>query len=128
MQPIIFGWFEYLNNIDINEKESKTEMEKTKNLLQINSHGLGGIRTVEEIQTLMQSQQKIVDSRMTGLMGQILKCVEIGEERTTYVSDMNRTDDFKSIKSIKSSAHSSSSLLFEGDGFKLNDNLFKSGN
>lgn len=34
-QPLIFGWFEYLNNIDINDNVTKVEMAKTRNLLQI---------------------------------------------------------------------------------------------
>lgn len=36
-QPLIFGWFEYLNNIDLNDNIAKVEMEKMRNLLQVHN-------------------------------------------------------------------------------------------
>lgn len=85
MQPIIFGWFEYLNNIDVNEKETKVEMEKTKNLLQINNFSISqSSKTKEEIHTLMETQERLVDSKMGILVGEIKKCINVGYEKIAH--------------------------------------------
>lgn len=78
MQPIIFGWFEYLNNIDINDK-IKTEMEKTKSLLQVNNFSITqSSKTANEVKTLLETQERIVDSKMSVLMGSIKEAIEVG--------------------------------------------------
>jgi len=56
-QPFIFGWFEYFNNIDLNDTVTKIEMEKTRNLLQVqNSFDKKSYKNAEELKKLMDTQ------------------------------------------------------------------------
>lgn len=54
-------------------------MEKTKSLLQVNNFSITqSSKTANEVKTLLETQERIVDSKMSVLMGSIKEAIEVG--------------------------------------------------
>lgn len=78
-QPLIFGWFEYLNNIDVNENITKSEMEKTRNQLQIHNYSSKKtFKNADEMKQIMEAQEAVIDAKMTQLAKEIENAASIG--------------------------------------------------
>ena len=81
-QPLLFGWFEYLNNLDLNENTMKTEAQKTKNSLHENV--LNHVKTeknADEVKILMENQETLIDSKMMQVLREIRRAASYGEEK-----------------------------------------------